>query len=378
MDIHEGEEEKKVPVTVLSGFLGSGKTTFLRHILTVQSEKKIAVIQNEFGESIGIEEAMVMGSEGTSSEWLELPNGCVCCSVRGDLVLTVEGLLSRRKDLDHVIIETTGLADPGRVASCFWLDNELESQLFLDSIVTIVDSKHITLHLDGKSGSEAEAARQVAFADRIILNKIDLIDEPFLAKLQNRIRSLNPTASLLTATYSKVKMEDVLNINAFSPSSHPSWIGYLSEKEKTEKKKVSDSSSSSSSSSSSPSPSPLPCQHEPETKEYGHMTIVSTHTITTSKKIDEDRLTRWLGAWMWKQEDEEDLAQQNNTEIYRTKGMICLCGSDMAHWLQGVHTLFEIDETDKKIENDLSKIVVIGRGLKPSILDETFHKMVIE
>uniref|UniRef100_A0A7S4KQ15 CobW C-terminal domain-containing protein n=1 Tax=Paramoeba aestuarina TaxID=180227 RepID=A0A7S4KQ15_9EUKA len=348
------DSNKKVPVTILTGFLGSGKTTFLRHILVEQSERKVAVIQNEFGESIGIEEAVVMGSGGENSEWLELPNGCVCCSVRGDLVLTVEGLLERRKDLDNVIIETTGLADPGSVAGCFWLDNELESQLFLDSILTIIDAKHIQNHLSGKSGSGSEARRQIAFGDQIIVNKTDLVTKEYLLSLEKDIKLINPTASLLYSSYSKVPVNDVLGVGAFTTSSKPQWLESYGK-------------------------NTTHTHEEKEEKEVlGHQSVVSTCAICVEERLDEDKLTRWLGGWMWRQEDEDDLAKQYGGEIYRVKGVVYTKESEFAHWLQGVGTLFEVDETNQPIQNaeTPSKIVVIGSSLNEDALNKTFTEIV--
>ncbi|KAJ0981989.1 hypothetical protein J5N97_010244 [Dioscorea zingiberensis] len=171
--------ESPVGVTVITGYLGAGKSTLVNHVLTAQHGKRIAVILNEFGEEIGVERAMI--NEGDSGalveEWVELANGCVCCTVKHSLVQALEQLVSRKQRLDHILLETTGLADPAGLISILWLDDQLESSVKLDSVITVVDAKNLRLQLDEHRNSTSfpEAFLQIAFADVVILNKVDLV-----------------------------------------------------------------------------------------------------------------------------------------------------------------------------------------------------------
>ncbi len=200
-------EQRKVPVTVLTGFLGSGKTTLLNRILTENHGKRIAVIENEFGE-IGIDDALVVQSD---EEIFEMNNGCICCTVRGDLIRILGNLMRRRDRFDYILVETTGLADPAPVAQTFFVDDEVHELLELDGIVTVIDSKHVLLHLD----SSPECKEQTAFADVILLNKTDLVSTEELDRLEEKIRAMNAMAKIFRSKDAAVDMDNILNVKGF-------------------------------------------------------------------------------------------------------------------------------------------------------------------
>src|SRR5262245_30323964 len=199
--------DTRVPVTVLTGLLGAGKTTLLKHVLTRNHGKRIAVIENEFGE-IGIDHELVINSD---EEIFEMNNGCLCCTVRGDLIRILGNLMKRRTQFDYILVETTGLADPGPVAQTFFSDEEMKDNFRLDGIVTLVDARHVEMHLN----AYRECQEQIAFVDNIHLNKTDMVLKEQLDAIERRIRSMNAVAQIHRTEQANIPIAEVLNIRAF-------------------------------------------------------------------------------------------------------------------------------------------------------------------
>jgi G3E family GTPase len=315
---------EKVPVTVLTGFLGAGKTTLLNHVLTEQHGKRIAVIENEFGE-VGIDDALVLDAE---EEIFEMNNGCICCTVRGDLIRILGNLMKRKDRFDQVVIETTGLADPAPVAQTFFMDDEMAGQLRLDAIVTVVDAKHLIAHLDDDKpdGVENEAVEQLAFADRVVLNKVDLVDEDELAEVERRIREINAPVPIVRTSHGKVDLDRILDVGAFDLdrvlADDPAFL-------------------------------------DPDA-EHQHDQTVSSVGFELAGELDEDRLNDWLGA----------LLRDRGVDIFRSKGILAVRGWDERYVFQGVHMLMD-GRADRPWGDDrrVSKLVFIGRNLDGAELE---------
>jgi G3E family GTPase len=318
----------KVPVSVLTGFLGSGKTTLLNHILGVNHGKRIAVIENEFGE-VGIDDNLVKGGSMAEEENIvEMNNGCICCTVRGDLIAGLKKLIKNskknKKPLDGVIIETTGLADPAPVAQTFFADDFVQQHMRLDGIITLVDAKHIIQHLEDEKpeGVENEAVEQIAFADRILLNKCDLVDsEDELKEVEKRIRAINEKVAIKRTTNSEVNMEFVLGIHGFS----------LDKIMEMDDAFLADS------------------------HEHSHDSRVSSVGIDVPGEVVQQKLNAWIG-WLLK---------EKGVDLFRSKGVLAVKGMQQKFVFQAIHMLFANSQEGewKPDEEKRCKMVFIGKNL---------------
>jgi len=333
------KKDGKVPVTILTGFLGAGKTTLLNRILKENHGKRIAVIENEFGE-VGIDDALLeMGPTRTSENLVEMNNGCICCTVRGDLIAGMKKLIKnsqkKKLPLDHIIIETTGLADPGPVAQTFFADDFVQQKLSLDGILTLVDAKHVIQHLDEvkAKGVENEAVEQIAFADRIILNKCDLVgglDSPELLEVERRIKMINNKVEIRRTNNSDVPMDYIMGIKAFD-------LDQILQMEDN---------------------------FLDEDQSHEHDDRVSSVGLNIKGEVDQSKLNDWIG---W-------LLREKGVDIFRTKGVLAVQGMQDKFVFQAVHMAFSGSPQApwKEGEERICKMIFIGKNLVREELEKGF------
>jgi G3E family GTPase len=311
-----------IPVTILTGFLGSGKTTLLNHILKADHGERIAVIENEFGES-GIDNELLVQDAG--EQIVEMNNGCICCTVRGDLVRILGELAAKRQAgtlaFDRVVIETTGLADPAPVAQTFFVDEDIGMHYLLDAIVTLVDAVHAPRQL----GEHHEAQEQVGFADRIVLTKTDLVSMTDILTLKARLMRMNPRAAISEARFGRIDLQEVLDLRGFNLNAileiEPDFLTDV--------------------------------DHE-------HDDDVSSFVFRESRPLDLERIEDFLGA----------MVQVHGPKLMRYKGILNIAGQPRRIVFQGVHMLMGADQGTPWREGEAreSRMVFIGRDMPRDML----------
>ncbi len=322
----------KIPVTVLTGYLGAGKTTLLNRILSEPHGQKYAVIVNEFGE-IGIDNDLVVGAD---EEIFEMNNGCICCTVRGDLIRIISGLMKRVQDFDGILIETTGLADPGPVAQTFFVDQDVVARAKLDSIVTVVDARHFPQRLKDTK----EAQEQIAFADVIILNKTDLVSADELKQVEKLIKSINAFAKIVPAQRCQVEMKEVLGLGGFDLErilQHESDF--------------------------------LTVDHSHDHSDHEHDATVKSFSLTADRPLDPTKFENWMS----------ELRSTKGEDMLRYKGILDMAGSEKRLAIQGVHMMMDGHNLSPWMPgaSRRSRLVFIGRKLDEQELRRGFESCMV-
>jgi len=347
---------EKIPVTVLTGYLGAGKTTLLNRILSENHGKKYAVIVNEFGE-IGIDNDLIIGAD---EEVFEMNNGCICCTVRGDLVRIMEGLMKRRGKFDAIIVETTGLADPAPVAQTFFVDEDVQKNARLDAVVTVADAKWLADRLK----DAPEAKNQIAFADVIVLNKTDLVNKGELSEVEARIRGINPYAKLHRTERCKVALADVLERGAFDLDRildiEPDFLEVGDDHDHDHDHHHHHDHD----------------HHHHHDHDHGHGLKhyhdeeMQSLSLRTDKPLDPMLFMPWL----------QNLVQAEGQKILRSKGILSFAGDDDRYVFQGVHMMLEGDHQRKWKDGERreSRLVFIGRELPEEKIRAGFEACIVE
>jgi G3E family GTPase len=353
----------KTPVTVLTGYLGAGKTTLLNRILTEAHGKRYAVIVNEFGE-VGIDNDLVVGAD---EEVFEMNNGCVCCTVRGDLIRVLSGLMKRQsasgaRGFDAIIVETTGLADPGPVAQTFFVDDDVKAKTRLDSVTTVVDAKHLKLRL----ADSKEAVEQIAFADQIVLNKTDLVDEAELKSVEAAIRRINPLAPIHRTVRSQVPLDSIIGRHSFDldriTTLEPEFLnpphgaeGHVHDD---------DCGHDHHDHAGHDHHGHDHGHHDHEPHDHAAAAGIKGVSLTSHRPLDGIRVTNWLNT----------LLETQGPDILRAKGIIDIKGDNRRLVFQAVHMILEGDyQRDwKDSDQRYSRMVFIGRNLDEAKLKAGF------